>query len=875
MTKQDHIQLTVTIGGKEKTVATLKELRGASSALNKEIQNLTPGTEEFRAKAEQLRTVNARLDAIKADIKGVGNEMEKAGSGFSNFAGGMKESLMAMAPLGAAAVGAFAADKLIQFAGDAVNAYNEAENAAFQMHNAIVTLAGESEESFQRLIDQADMLEQTTFGFTAEQINATQVQLKQFNLTTAEIEKLTPKILDYAAATGKDLASATDDVTNAMLGKDKALQKVGIQLAENEKTVQGVTNSLDKFAGTAAAALEVGTNSTERFYDAWGKVEEGVGGFLANAGLTLLDWLTPIGEGLAQLWNYLTGVYTIAKSIVTPIINFVKGLADAYPILGQVGNALWSIMKPFGAIGDGLKLLISYMASFTASVIAGGMTIRDEWNNLGTYITQSAAAIGKVILQAISNPFNIGAVLTEARATFASAGTSLATTFKQNYEKVMANFSPVQASASPSTGGPIADRKIKPENDINAEVAKEKKIAEEKVKVRTATSARIIQDNALLEAELLRMAGEADAQMAKNKKATVESSEVEIMDVRARALRAQNDIELLLAGDNADAILQVKRERILLERELELENITLTAEERQRIILQADADLAALQATAAQERENAQAEIFNARKDAAFSLAIQGLDAVSQFSSMIADKQIADAERVKNARISKLDQERKRGLISEAQYNERRAAIEDATARKIAAQKRKAAIADKVAAILQAGINTAVAITAALKSDPTGILSAIVGAQGALQIGLIAAKPIPQFAKGGVLKGASHAQGGIAMIDTISGMKVGEMEGDEPYMSLSGNTYKNNKRVIDSLLYSSLNLNGAPIFQLGATQRTPAAAGDSSFSVLIGEIQGLRGDISQWQRELKAYVVLSELQNTADIDSTIKKKSGR
>lgn len=69
----------------------------------------------------------------------------------------------------------------------------------------------------------------------------------------------------------------------------------------------------------------------------------------------------------------------------------------------------------------------------------------------------------------------------------------------------------------------------------------------------------------------------------------------------------------------------------------------------------------------------------------------------------------------------------------------------------------------------------------------------------------------PVFEKGGVAKGSRHSDGGINMVDSRSGRKVGEMEGGEPYMILSRDTYKNNKGIVDSLLYTSMHNGGAPI----------------------------------------------------------------
>jgi hypothetical protein len=69
----------------------------------------------------------------------------------------------------------------------------------------------------------------------------------------------------------------------------------------------------------------------------------------------------------------------------------------------------------------------------------------------------------------------------------------------------------------------------------------------------------------------------------------------------------------------------------------------------------------------------------------------------------------------------------------------------------------------------------------------------------------------PVFEKGGIAQGGRHSDGGISMVDTKSGRKVGEMEGGEPYMILSRDTYKNNKGIVDSLLYTSMYNGGAPI----------------------------------------------------------------
>ena len=88
--------------------------------------------------------------------------------------------------------------------------------------------------------------------------------------------------------------------------------------------------------------------------------------------------------------------------------------------------------------------------------------------------------------------------------------------------------------------------------------------------------------------------------------------------------------------------------------------------------------------------------------------------------------------------------------------------------------KQKAAKADKAAAIFGAIINTALGITAALKMGLPGIILAIIiGALGAVQIGMIAAQPLP-FKEGAMIKGG---KGGVTGI-------IGEAREDEIIMPL-------------------------------------------------------------------------------------------
>lgn len=122
----------------------------------------------------------------------------------------------------------------------------------------------------------------------------------------------------------------------------------------------------------------------------------------------------------------------------------------------------------------------------------------------------------------------------------------------------------------------------------------------------------------------------------------------------------------------------------------------------------------------------------------------------------------------------------------------------------------------KELAITQAVVNAALGITqiwANYGAYPivAAALTAIEAVATGIQIAAISNQEIPQGRKGLVVQGPSHEQGGIDMVDTRTNKRIANIEGGEPVMVLSRNTYRNNRDVIDNLIYNSQNRNGAPI----------------------------------------------------------------
>ncbi|MFM7088517.1 MAG: hypothetical protein ACKOW9_03220 [Candidatus Paceibacterota bacterium] len=125
-----------------------------------------------------------------------------------------------------------------------------------------------------------------------------------------------------------------------------------------------------------------------------------------------------------------------------------------------------------------------------------------------------------------------------------------------------------------------------------------------------------------------------------------------------------------------------------------------------------------------------------------------------------------------------LDDSLKNGLISQEIYN---AELDKINLEKKAADlknRQDVAKAQKEASLIQVAIETAKNVVEAYP-NPLGIGLAI--ATGAAQAAVIQSQPIPTYAKGGILKGKKHSNGGIPIYST--GGQIAEAEGGEPILT--------------------------------------------------------------------------------------------
>lgn len=277
----------------------------------------------------------------------------------------------------------------------------------------------------------------------------------------------------------------------------------------------------------------------------------------------------------------------------------------------------------------------------------------------------------------------------------------------------------------------------------------------------TALEAKRLAELKVIDDKYQKEKQDADKKTAEDQKKNIASVNIALGDAAQRGFETREEYEQRLFEEqkkNLNDILTFAQNGILLQ-------IGINPQDVERVksgILNAmdviKANQKVLDNVNATAKEQAQARLENLQ---AISQAIaSGISTISN-SIFAADTQRRQEE------LAALQVQQEEELRLAGDNEQKKDLIRQKYALKEREIKRKQAEADKRKAIFDAIVGTAVAVIGAL---PNFVLAAIVGALGAAQIALIAAQPIPKFAKGGavpssdingMISGRPHAAGGV------------------------------------------------------------------------------------------------------------------
>ena len=195
------------------------------------------------------------------------------------------------------------------------------------------------------LEDQASAL-QNQKDYADDQILNAQANLAMLDLTEKQILRITPVVLDFAAATGQDLNSASTAVAKSIQGEVNILGRYGIQL-------DGAKKSTDRFE-SAVTGLSAAYKDQANTYTA------GAGG-LKEITKLFGDVQEEIGKNLQPVLDNLTAWFKDSLPVITGLaIGFGKVVSTVFFTLkGAAGFFATGVVESFNLVLKAIKFLIS------------------------------------------------------------------------------------------------------------------------------------------------------------------------------------------------------------------------------------------------------------------------------------------------------------------------------------------------------------------------------------------------------------------------------------------------------------------------------------------------------------------------------------
>lgn len=215
------------------------------------------------------------------------NKVDGAGTRFEKFGSGLdKAAVGATAVLGDLAAGAVVAG----------NAAVDAAKSQAQLQYALDQFPATADTTADKLGEINAAIARKT-GIDDDSIAVGQSVLAQYGLTGAQLEKMTPLLVDYAAKTGQDLPAAAEALGKGLMGQGRALKAIGIDMTDAgsvagnyDQIMAGLTTQVGGYADTMGETAE---GKQAIFLDQLGELQE-------SLGTILLPIITDVSGALAD-----------------------------------------------------------------------------------------------------------------------------------------------------------------------------------------------------------------------------------------------------------------------------------------------------------------------------------------------------------------------------------------------------------------------------------------------------------------------------------------------------------------------------------------------------------------------------------------------
>lgn len=696
-----------------------------------------------------------------------------------------------------------------------------------------------------------------------------------------------------------------DELTSAVKGTNSAYE----QAAKNTDTFEFKQQKMN--ATIEAFKISFGEKLLPLFSDFVEVITEVVNG------------ADPLLSAFVLMGSVLSTVFEALKSLVANFIPLNEGASSAAGIFTLLAKALQLASIPLQVFVAGLQFAIDGLGILmntgkkVANFFGADFKLNPEANfeAMGKNFEKNAMGVQKT-LQSVFN--------SQEEATKASTQTQA-----KELDKQVENVTAAENKKALVTAA--ERKKAEKEREKAAKEAEKaaKKSAEDEIKAQELISQKKIQmitdeyDQrreqiiASADKEIKDLVGteEQKAQLVKlirqqqwNELDAMESAREEekmqeALDLENRRQTALMDMKTLAAEETGDPeeIQQALLDSLEWEREAKLEDHLLLKEEIEAINQEYDSKREAAEEEFQTRRRNGFLQTASTWLQTAANI-VSSLNALSQAET---NRKIDDAEKVKNERLAKLDEELKTGKITKDQYDAEKQKSEDEYNKKVEKQKREQQKKNKKAAMIQAFINMALGISSALQGAwPMALVfAALAGVLGGVQIAAISKQPDSSFAKGGyTVKTPSKPFGNVGDIKAhfagfgsqfkfatggytggsqgsfkdgghVTSRRIGEIgeagaEWVAPNWMIRHPKGANIMNYLETVRQRKQFAEGgftdtASAPQVPSSENSQQAAADTSImmSEMVIEMKGLRQDLNSTTRNIRVYLPITDIED--------------
>jgi hypothetical protein len=477
-------------------------------AIDKIIQEFEIRTQKAEA---ELKELDQRLGRIEKDGKQAGKATgdafakgsKKAKSSLKGVQNQSSELQNTVKRLGQTIAAAFAVREIINFTKRSIELANVQQAAEAQL---LTALRGRKDVQ-QALIAQAAGLQKiTTFG--DEQIIQAQSMIAAFVQEEDQIKELTRVSLDFAAAKGVDLKTASDLITKTFASSTNALSRYGLSVegaAGSQERLESVTGALDKaFKGQAETLAQTGTGQMQQFQNAVGDLQE-------EFGKRLLPVLNRAAKSLTEFLQSTDPDDIIKMAEAAGKLVLVFGAFKLGKLISSFRTLnLTMAANPVGAVLSALTALAAFLPDII-DAFDGVSETQKAIKEAGDKATESLIK-EKVELNELATALKTTNPESKERAELLDEFNKLAGTNLQNLEDETANYYQLQAAVNAANNE--FDRRITlAAKEAMAQKAKELQL---EAQVKQEQIIRKLQEQGISKEEALRKVQEKREQTGKN-----------------------------------------------------------------------------------------------------------------------------------------------------------------------------------------------------------------------------------------------------------------------------------------------------------------------------------------------------------------------